>query len=195
MKKEFAISVLRKEVGRRDGLDCVPCRILGYCDPKGRGWCSGIQLVSPDLSDVTYWRLDGLRAGNASLRMHLSHLHGKNANGWFDLVFSCPCHNLNITTPVRTVCEEYVAQFVGTETPAFLEAYPVVLIERHAAKEKKAKARHAAYVKQKARAGGTPLSKMKEKPAKKINPASGGKKYSSTKWAAFDALPRFNSNP
>lgn len=185
---------MRWEILLRDGKDCVPCRILGYCDPKGRGWCSGNQLVSPDLKDVAYRKLDALRSDNASLRMHLSHLHGKSNNGWLDLVTSCACHNLEITTEIRRVCEEYVEPFEGTDTDAFLEAAANLPAEKKASKESKAKARHAIYEKQKVKAGGTLLSKQKSKRATKTAPAV-GRKYASSRWKEFDALPRFNSNP
>jgi len=169
---------------------------MGYCDPKGRGWCSGIQLVSADLGDVAYWKLDGLRSGNASLRMHLSHFHGKQDNSWLSLVLSCPCHNLNISTAVREACAPYLYAMAGTETASFLEALASLPMEQAASKTKKSAARSAIYRKNKAKAGGTSLSKQKsKKPAKKVKPSPGGKKYASTKWAAFDALPRFNSNP
>jgi len=122
MKQEAAIAVMRWEVLLRDGRDCVPCCIVGYCDAKGRGWCSGIRLVSPDLNLATYKKLDALRRGNASLRLHLSHLRTKSNEGWRDLVASCPCHNDRVTTHIKEVCLAYTVQFPEEGTELFERA-------------------------------------------------------------------------
>jgi hypothetical protein len=143
-----------------------------------------------------YWRLDDLRSDNASLRMHLSHFHGKDDNSWLSLVLSCACHNLNVSTAIREACAPYLYEMAGRETPAFLEALALLPGEKKASKESKAKTRHALYEKDKAKAGGGPLPKMKgKKPPKKEKPAPNGKKYVSSKWAWAADLPILNHNP
>jgi hypothetical protein len=197
MKKKLpsAIGIMRWEIAKRDGKDCLPCVLLGYCDPKGKGWCQGIQMVSADLNDATYRKLEALRGDNASLHMHLSHMCGKDNEKWGTLCNSCPCHNDKVSTEIRDVVLPYLATIEGTETKAFKDALDRRPAEKAAIKESRAGIAKASYQWKKKKVGGTPLSKMKgKKPPKKEKPHPGGRKYASTKWAAFDALPRFNQN-
>jgi len=173
MKQEAAIAVMRWEILLRDDRDCVPCRILGYCDPKGRGWCSGIRLVSPEVPLATYRKLDAQRRGNASLRLHLSHLRTKSNEGWRDLVASCPCHNDRVTTHIKEVCLAYTAQFPKEGTDAFEAAYARRADEKAALKGSYATARRQQRLRTKATLGRAPASsklprKVEEQRARRV---------------------------
>lgn len=143
-KEPSAIGILREEILLRDGFSCVPCCILGYCEPKGQGWCGGNQLVAWDLQPAIYFRLDGLRT-NASLRLHLSHLRGKAHDEWRNMVASCPCHNERISKEIREACLTYTAQFPETGTERFEAALARRPQEKAAKKTRDAATRHAAY--------------------------------------------------
>lgn len=162
------MAVMREEWFIRDGLDCVPCCIFGYCDPKGRGWCRGNRLVSPDLAPAAYFRLDQLR-DNAALRLHVSHLNTHQNEGWRDAVASCSCHNLEITREIKDACRAYTTQFPEEGTGRFEEACHARPAQKAAKKLRDKTRRQKQYQKAKVRAGGTRLRK-KSKPA-----ASSGK--------------------
>lgn len=141
-----AIGIQREEVFLRDGFRCVPCVLLGACDPKGIGWCGGNQLVSSALAPAVYLKLDALRV-NASLRLHLSHLHGKAHDEWRNMVASCACHNLQLTKDIRAACLTYTEQFPETGTERFEAALARRPAEKETKKIKAAATRHAAYQK------------------------------------------------
>lgn len=179
-----ALGIQREEIFLRDGLDCMPCKLLGYCDPKGRGWCRGIQLPSGTLPPVTFFKLDRLRP-NSDHRYHLSHLATKRSDRWRDLVMSCPCHNYQITQPIREVCLSYTAQFPETGTERFEAALARRPAERAAKKKKAAKALHASYQKAVAKHG-TPKI-----PTRPMTPKPAATKKSGSKWDIFPIHPTY----
>ena len=181
-----ALGILREEVFLRDGLDCVPCKLLGSCDPKGTGWCRGIQLPSPTLPPVTFFKLDRLRA-NSDHRYHLSHLATKRSDRWRDLVMSCPCHNYQISQTIREACYAYTAQFPEEGTPRFEEALARRPAEKTAKKQKAKQTRKAAYEKTTKKYGKPtiPSAPMRSAPsAPKPKKARGA-----SKWADFPIQP------
>lgn len=181
---------MRWEIFKRDGLDCVPCSILGYCDPNGAGWCRNMQLPSPDLNPVTYRRLDALRSDNASLRMHLSHLRGKSNETWRDLVQSCACHNDEISTTVRQACIAYTEQFAATGTEAFERALDGRPDEKAALKETRRVANKGKYEHTKKR-----KAEKKTKPSAKPADASGKPPGVTSKDWAQRQRPSLNGRP
>lgn len=175
--EQNAMGILREELLKRDGFRCVPCVVLGPCDPKGIGWCGGNQLLASDLAPAVYFKLDALRA--AFLRLEYGHLHGKRHDEWRNGCAQCPCHNIGMTKEVRAACLAYTEQFPETGTERFEAALARRPAERAAKKEKAAKALHASYQKAVAKHGKPkiPTRPMTPKPAA---PKKGGSKWA---WA------------
>lgn len=187
----------RQIIIQRDGFACVTCRLVGtVCPYRGSG-DEPCKLPSPTLKPVAYWRLDANRP--AYMRLQVDHIVGRVGGvevteAWENVVALCACCHA-AKAKVRDMEIAYATTFKGMETQEYLAALAQEADAAPKRKASKAKARSAAYQRAKRKAGGTPLSKNKDrKPNVKAKPRASGTKYASQKWAPFANLPVLNGN-
>lgn len=156
----------RELIIERDLFSCANCRIVGEVCPE-RGTGEPCKLLSPTLNRVTYFKLEATR--HPLSRLQVDHLIGRSQAGvevteaYEHCWTLCPCCHRSKSAAMKARGLAYAAQFAGAEPQDYLAALAEEAAGFDAKRTKKAKARRASYKKTKAKAGGSPLSKLKGK--------------------------------